>query len=118
MEAYGNCILAGDKKRLAEVLQNIMDNAIKYGDGDKITISFGREEGCCLIAVTNTGATLKTDEIPKIFDSFYRGSNAGRQSGSGLGLYICRQLMNNMNGDIFVKEDEHTFTATVVVRLL
>jgi len=114
---YSNCLLNADENRLIEVLQNLMENAIKYGDGEKITISFGREEGCCLITVTNTGSDVKPDEMSKLFNSFYRGSNVKNQSGCGLGLYISRQLMHNMNGDIFALQNNGTFSVTAVVRM-
>ena len=117
VEEYRDCIVYGDKDRLIEVMQNIMDNAIKYGDGREIRLAFGREEDCALVSVISSGATLDKGEISKVFDSFFRGSNSTKQSGSGLGLYICRQLMSKMNGDIFVKEEEDHFSVTLVIRM-
>lgn len=117
IEEYRDCLLAGDEARLEEVLQNIIENAVKYGDGERIRIETGREDGCVLISVANTGEALGQDEMWKLFDSFYRGSNAGRQPGSGLGLYICRRLMANMNGDIFARYRDGEFIMTVVVRM-
>lgn len=117
VKEYSDYLLQGDENRLLEVLQNLMENAIKYGDGQRITISFSKEEECCLISVANTGAGMSQDEITKVFDSFYRGSNVSDKPGNGLGLYICRQLMTNMNGDIFVKQTEQEFVVTVVVRM-
>ncbi len=116
VDDYKNCLILGDRARLEEVLQNLMENAIKYGDGNQIRLSFDREQECILISVRNTGG-MKSEEIANVFDSFYRGSNVGSKPGSGLGLYICRQLMTNMNGDIFVKQEKNEFFATVVVRM-
>ena len=114
---YNNCMVKGDEDRAVEVLQNVIENAIKYGDGQKINISFTDEEDCKLISVTNTGCSLKEEDLPHIFDSFYRGSNNKNQEGSGLGLYICKQLLMKMDGDIFAKISENnTFTVTVVMR--
>lgn len=114
---YNNCILKGDKDRAIEVFQNVIENAIKYGNGEKISISFADEEDCKLISITNTGCNLKEDDLPHIFDSFYRGSNTKTQEGSGLGLYICKQLVMKMDGDIFAKiTKNNTFTVTVVMR--
>ncbi len=111
--AFSDCLLRGDSDRSVEVLQNIIENAVKYGDGKKISIDFSREEDCQLIHISNTGCTLSDSELPHIFDSFWRGSNVGTQSGSGLGLYICRTLMQKMGGDIFagIKDGEITVTA-------
>ena len=111
---YSNCLISGDPDRLEEVLQNIIENAIKYGDGNSISISFSDEENCRLITVSNSGCTLADTELDHIFDSFWRGSNTGSQQGSGLGLYICRQLMNGMNGDIFADTENGFMKVTAV----
>lgn len=113
---YDNCMLKGDCDRFIEVLQNVMENAIKYGDGHNIEISFSEEEDCRLVQIKNTGCTLADTEVPHIFDSFWRGSNAGSNSGSGLGLYICRQLMHKMDGEIFAEVDGDEMCVTVVGR--
>lgn len=113
---YDNCMLKGDCDRFIEVLQNVMENAIKYGDGHNIEISFSEEEDCRLVQIKNTGCTLAATEVPHIFDSFWRGSNVGSNSGSGLGLYICRQLMHKMDGEIFAEVDGNEMCVTVVGR--
>ena len=92
-----------------------MENAIKYGDGKEIQLSCDREEDCVLLSVTNTGASLSVEEIPHIFDSFYRGTNTEGNAGSGLGLYICRKLMMMMHGDIYARIDGELFEVTVVI---
>lgn len=114
---YSNALLSGDAARLEEVLQNILENAIKYGDGKWVKISFSDEEDCRLITVTNSGCSVKEEEIPHLFESFYRASNSEKAPGSGLGLYIARSLMRMMNGDIFAaKENTGDFSVTVVVK--
>lgn len=100
---YADCLLACDPDRMEEVLQNIMENAIKYGDGKVIRIDVSDEEYHKLITISNSGCTLPEAELSHIFDSFWRGSNAGDKAGNGLGLYICRRLMNEMGGDIFAE---------------
>ncbi len=101
--SYANCIICGDPDRSIEVIQNVVENAIKYGDGKSIEISFSEEDGCILVTVSNSGCTLSENDLPHIFESFWRGENAGNEKGSGLGLYICRQLMHKMNGEIFAE---------------
>ena len=113
---YDNVLLLADPDRLIEALQNLMENAIKYGDGKKISISFDEEEDCKLITVTNTGCSLEQSELSNIFDSFYRGSNTANISGNGLGLYIVKQLMLKMDGDVFANVIEDTFNVTLVVK--
>ncbi len=109
-----DCLLRGDPERAAEVLQNIIENAVKYGDGKLISVSFSEEEGCILIAVKNSGCTLSESEQPHIFESFWRGSNSGNAPGCGLGLFICRRLMNKMGGDIFASSEGGYMTVTSV----
>lgn len=111
---YSDCIIRGDIERSIEALQNIIENAIKYGDGKRIEILFREEDGCQLVTVKNSGNTLSDTEILNIFESFQRGKNAEGKSGSGLGLYICRQLMRKMNGDIFAETENGFMNVTCV----
>lgn len=111
---YSDCILNGDFDRGVEVIQNVMENAVKYGDGNNIAIDFREEDGCILITVSNSGCTLADTDLPHIFDSFWRGTNAEKITGSGLGLYICRQLMHKMNGEIFAEIKDGVMYVTAV----
>ena len=113
---YSDCIINGDCDRFVEVLQNIMENAIKYGDGNSIALSFSDEEDCRIITVKNSGCTLDESELAHIFDSFYRGSNVGSKTGNGLGLYICRQLTRAMDGDIFAEIENGSMFVSVVCK--
>ena len=117
IEDHTNCLLKCDPDRLVEVLQNFMENAIKYGDGRAVRISFEEEEDCKLICVKNTGAAPDETDMQNIFDSFYRGKNAEGIQGSGLGLYICKHLMQKMDGDVYAEAGDDGFTAVAVVKL-
>ena len=117
VDEFDNVLLSCDKDRLVECMQNLMENAIKYGDGKRIGISFSEEEDCRLITVENTGCTLEDNDMNNIFDSFYRGSNVGNQKGNGLGLYIVKQLMQKMDGEVFAEKDGDNFRVTLVVRM-
>ncbi|MBQ4069560.1 MAG: sensor histidine kinase [Lachnospiraceae bacterium] len=116
IDNYNDCMLNGDADRLTEVLQNIIENAIKYGDGRNISLSFFDEEDCRIITVRNSGCTLQQNELTYIFDSFYRGSNVGSKAGNGLGLYICRQLTKAMGGDVFAEIENDDMCVSVVCR--
>lgn len=111
---YKNCLLSGDLSRSVEVLQNMIENALKYGDGKRVELIFPEDDECVQIAIMNGGCTLGQDDLPHIFESFWRGANAKNIRGSGLGLYICRQLMRKMNGEIFAKIDDDIITVTAV----
>ena len=111
---YKNCLLSGDLSRSVEVMQNIMENALKYGDGRRVELMFPQDDECVQIAISNGGCTLAEDDLPHIFESFWRGTNVGNIGGNGLGLYICRQLMRKMNGEIFARIDDDIITVTTV----
>ncbi|MDE7230264.1 MAG: HAMP domain-containing histidine kinase [Oscillospiraceae bacterium] len=111
---YKNRLISGDLDRAVEVLQNVIENAIKYGDGKRIEILFPDEDEGVLISVRNGGCTLDRSELPHIFESFRRGANSENIQGSGLGLYICRQIMHKMNGEIFAEIDNDLITVTSV----
>ena len=114
---YDDCILSCDPDRLAECLQNLIENAIKYGDGRPIEISFDKMDGCELITVSNTGCTLEEKELPQIFESFHRGNNADKVQGNGLGLFICKRLMSLMDGEVYADIRDGCFFVTLVVKL-
>lgn len=115
IDDYPNLILQGDKQRMIDVFENLIENAIKYGDGVSICISFEKEDNCLLISVANTGLSLPPSEADHVFDSFFRGSNATDKPGNGLGLYICKYLMTKMKGDIYIAKSEKGMRFVLVV---
>lgn len=114
--SYTDCLISGDIDRSVEVIQNVVENAIKYGDGKSIEIGFSEEDGCILVTVRNSGCTLPDTDLPHIFESFRRGENSKNEKGSGLGLYICAQLMRKMNGEIFAEIKGGSMCVTAVFR--
>ena len=117
IQSYSDCILSCDPDRLGECLQNLIENAIKYGDGKRIELRFDKMDGCELITVSNTGCTLAEKELTEIFESFHRGTNADKIQGNGLGLFICKRLMTLMNGEVYADIRDGCFEVTLVVRL-
>lgn len=118
IEPYQNCLIYGDIERSIEAFGNIIENAIKYGDGVNIGINTRREENCCLVTVINSGNTLPESEIVHLFDSFWRGSNTKDKQGSGLGLFICRKIFTEMKGDIFADINDGEMLITAVLKIL
>lgn len=95
-----------DADRLERVLTNLLDNAFKYtGTGGAVTLSARRDAGQAFISVADTGPGIAPELIPRIFDRFYRveKSRAQKHGGSGLGLSICKELMESMGGTINVQ---------------
>ncbi|MBR5372011.1 MAG: HAMP domain-containing histidine kinase [Oscillospiraceae bacterium] len=114
---YDDCLLSCDIDRLGECLQNLIENAIKYGDGKQIALRFDKMDGCALITVSNTGCSLKQKELTEIFESFHRGSNADKIQGNGLGLFICKRLMALMDGEVYADIKDGCFEITLVIKL-
>lgn len=113
---YDNKLIKGNRDSAFGVMENIMENAFKYGDGKRIDITFSEEEYCQLIKIRNTGSVVNVQEMPHLFDSFFRGSNVESREGNGLGLYICRETMRKMEGDIFAEREEDGMSFTLVFR--
>lgn len=112
---FSDVLLKGDRNRLADVFENLIENAIKYGDGKRILIDFSTEERSVLVTVTNSGTPLPASERPHVFDSFWRGSNTNNKPGSGLGLYIAKYLMSKMNGEIYLGKSDTGISFVVVI---
>jgi signal transduction histidine kinase len=112
---FPDVLLRADLNRLADVFENLIENAIKYGDGKRISIDFSTEERAVLITVYNSGTPIPASERPYVFDSFWRGSNTNDRPGSGLGLYIAKYLMSKMNGEIYLGKSEEGISFVIVI---
>jgi signal transduction histidine kinase len=97
-------------------MDNLLENALKYGDGEAIHISFREEDFRQLVIIENTGIPIPAAELSHIFTSFWRGSNAAGKQGNGLGLYICRQLLHKMDGEIFAETTDTGMRFVIVLR--
>ena len=101
-------MVAGDKKRITEVLNNLIVNSIFYGNkGGKTTISFAEMGENILVDVTDNGLGLEEDEIPRIFERFYRTdkSRSRDRGGTGLGLSIVKHIIEAHNQTITVRSE-------------
>lgn len=93
-----------DKKWTIEVLSNILDNAVKYSEPHThITIHTEILTSYLKIDVEDEGIGIPKSEYPKIFKRFYRGDSVKEMEGSGIGLYLAREIMEKQNGIIFVR---------------
>jgi two-component system phosphate regulon sensor histidine kinase PhoR len=98
----------GDRSRIEQVLVNLIDNAIKYSpDGGEVSVSTAASAHGVRVEVRDTGIGIPATEQGSVFEKFYRGSLAGQPvgAGTGLGLYICRELVQRMGGTIGVESD-------------
>jgi two-component system phosphate regulon sensor histidine kinase PhoR len=100
--------VAGDPERTRQVLTNLLDNAIKYSpQGGRIELGVEADEAHARFTVRDEGLGIPLSEQKLIFDKFYRLDPDHRRGigGSGLGLYICRELVRSMHGRIWVDSD-------------
>src|SRR5207247_2097553 len=108
--------VAADSDKLRQILMNLLDNAIKYSpDGGTIGVRVARSDAFVSFAVTDEGLGVPTAEHGRIFEKFYRLDPELTRGvgGTGLGLYISRELVRRMNGRITVESSEgegSTFT--------
>ena len=96
----------GDKRRLSQVIDNLLQNAIKFSDaGDTVTVRMSEEDTSIRTEVEDTGIGVPSDELARIFDRFYQvdGTTTRRFSGTGLGLAIVKQIVENHNGQVGVE---------------
>jgi signal transduction histidine kinase len=100
-------LVLADAARLEQVLINLVQNAIKFtGDGGKVTIATETQGTELLIRVSDTGVGIATDDIPRVFERFYKVRGAtGSAGGTGLGLAIVRHLVGAMHGSVTVKSE-------------
>ncbi len=105
--------ILADKDKFEQILTNIIENAAKYGDTNS-TISIKTEtiDDNVSIKITNTGIEIPKSDYEKIFTKFSRIDNplTRKVQGSGLGLYITKNLVEKMGGKIFVQSENHTTT--------
>ncbi len=101
--------MRGAKEYLQEAFTNILANAVKYTPcNGKIDIRVNNKGNTILIQVKDTGIGIPKDELPRIFDEFYRASNAKEveKDGTGLGLSIAKQVVQRHNGKIWAESEE------------
>jgi PAS domain S-box-containing protein len=97
-----------DKDRLREVVTNLFDNAVKYSEKGKITLGLTGNDEVVQFFVRDTGNGMPAADIPHLFQKFYRVDNSATRTigGTGLGLFICRKIIELYGGRIWVESVE------------
>ena len=103
IKCENNPMITSDKDGIVRILSQLLENAIKYGSGQGITVYMGRQDEDLIFSVKNKGEVLSEEETAYVFKSFWRGSNAKDVEGQGIGLYVSRRIAESLGGDIFMK---------------
>ncbi len=107
-----------DRDKIKMVLRNLLDNAVKNtpDDGEPVTISIISGEHCAVITVADKGSGIVDDDLPHLFDPFYRAdtSRSRKTGGYGLGLTLCKAAVDAHNGNIDISSTVHLGTSVKV----
>ena len=103
-ETSSDHLVKADEGKVRQILQNLIDNSIKYTPSGSVTVSVSENvaKGIALVSIVDTGIGMSDETLGKIFDKFVRATNANTANiyGTGLGLYIAREMANQMHGKV------------------
>lgn len=119
-ESKNNLFSLCDQDKTQQIVLNILDNAVKYSkNSSKVEIKLENKGDFNLISIKNYGSYLEKEEQEKIFEKFYRVDSYIKSStqGSGLGLYIAKNLAEKMQGDILVNSSKEENFCEMIVKL-
>lgn len=110
-ETTNGISIKGDRLALQSILQNLVENAVKYGgEGVRVLVVLTKDKNDILLKVADNGPGISDAEKEKVFAKFYRVGNeeTRKTKGTGLGLYIVKSLVEKHNGKIAVKDNQPT----------
>jgi len=113
-------MVRADRRYLETILRNLVENAVKYAQDDpRLEVQVTREGGVGVVAITDHGVGFGAGEAKRIFDRFYRAGDemVRRTKGSGLGLFLAREMATELGGDITAHSDGEGRGATFRLRL-
>jgi len=109
--------VAGDSERVAQVVTNLLTNAIQYNQSNgEVRVNLASQGGLALLTVSNTGLGIAAEDLPLVFKRFYRGDKSRTSGNTGLGLAISKAIVEAHGGSIEVSSGENVGT-TFTVRL-
>jgi two-component system, OmpR family, sensor kinase len=108
VEEFGapNLRMVGDPKLLSQVFDNLLSNAIKYSPGGVIKVGSRVEQGQIAVAVEDNGIGIPADDLPRLFERYYRGSNVSGIVGTGVGLNLVKMVVDLHGGTVAVDSTE------------
>jgi len=103
----GDVAVQGDRYRLVQVVTNYLSNGIKYSDGNmEVVIDLKHDEKNITVSVQDKGMGIPKNQLPYIFERFFRAEKTKNLEGIGLGLYLCRQIIHAHHGAVWVESEE------------
>jgi signal transduction histidine kinase len=111
------CIILMDTVRMQQVIDNIVSNSYKYARTE-ITVKSQIDQGFLELHINDRGPGISEEELPLLFNKYYRGKNVEGKNGSGLGLYISKYFMENMDGQINCYNRKDGFTVVLKIKLV
>jgi signal transduction histidine kinase len=110
-------VVDSDYNKLRQLIDILLDNAIKYTDaGGRIEMSLAKSGKYARYSISNSGTGIASDELPMIFERFFRARQAESTEGNGLGLCVAMAIAQRLGGDIIAEStpgEMTTFTVTV-----
>jgi len=94
--------IKGSATRLQQVITNLLNNAINYTEKGTVTVSVQRQGDDLLVEITDTGIGIPPEDMPRLFEDFFRASNVDKK-GTGLGLSISRRIVEAHGGRIWAE---------------
>ncbi len=95
--------IQADNVRLGQVFENLLDNAVKYAPGSPVTIRAEARDQAIVLTFSDRGPGIPVEHLPYVFERFYRVPGQTSQRGTGLGLFICKQIVQAHHGQIAVE---------------
>lgn len=107
-----------DTKRFEQVLENIINNSLKYAKGSKVEIKVEKSLKDYILIIRDYGKGISDEDMPFIFEKFYRGKNVGKEQGAGLGLYIVKYIMEQFNGNVYINSFKDGLEVRLIIPLI
>ena len=108
---YKKVMVKIDEIKFAQIMRNLIDNALKYGEGKVVLIKLCVIKDEVIIKVQNKGGGICETEKSKIFEPFFQGSNKIENDGTGSGLAICKKIIEAHKGSIWVEGNDPEWTS-------
>lgn len=108
VDLKSSVMISSDRTGIIRVLTQFIENAIKYGDGNRIGVLIDKTDEGYEFTVSNTGSLVPENEERYIFNSFYRGSNSEDVEGNGLGLYEASFIARKLGGSVVTRFNDRT----------